>query len=181
MIRPNSRMPSPAVEVVGTALVEIAFVFEGFGFLADVILIAAVTFDFFLVSSLESAPLFLFLSCVATSSKQVGKSLHFAQTNVFGLVVGPLIAGFGLQQKLLGVGAMAEQSGDGNQYGQNRNGDGNRNDQRTFGVLGSRVAFEFVHDFSSGGFSCFRLAWAALRTNSMLASVWAAEMKEASN
>ncbi len=93
------------IEVVGALLIEVALLFEILGFPADVLLVAAVAFDFFRILFTNFSGFVLVLG--GNDTEEIRETLEFAQANIFGLVVGPLIAGLGLQQKFLRVGAMA--------------------------------------------------------------------------
>ena len=72
------------------------------------------------------------------------------ETNIFGLVVGPLVAGFGLEEEFFGVGAMAHEGDDGAEDGDDGDGYGDGDGERVM-VL---VLFVFGELDAFGHFCC---------------------------
>src|SRR6266851_3017957 len=98
-----------SVKAVGFCSQQVPFAFLFLRFFADAVFIVAVTLNFFLVFLAQEFGLCLILN--GKHTQLVDHHLHFVQTNIFRLVISPLIGGLGLQKQFFRMCAMAEKRG----------------------------------------------------------------------
>ncbi len=132
-----------AVETVGAVADEVALGFQFLGLIADGVFVFFVALDFLDVFFVDGGDFFFVAG--GEDGEHVGDGFHLVEANIFGLVVGPLVAGFGLEEEFFGVGAMAEESDDGAEDGDDGDGygdgDGERVMVRVFFLFGEFDAF----------------------------------------
>ena len=105
MTKPISRKTSPPSKRSARWLTISRSSFKILGLIADGVFVFFVALDFLDVFFVDGGGFFFVAG--REDREHVGDCFHFVEADVFGLVVGPLVAGFGLEEEFFGVGAMA--------------------------------------------------------------------------